>query len=80
MDNYNIVKIDNCVNGETITLDCHNKIIQSDKAHPTLYNDFNYNYPRFVANEDANENMLTVSLPCEIQIVYSFTRKAGIIV
>lgn len=76
----NIVRINNCISGETITLDCCNKIIQSDKVHATLYNDFNYNYPRFVVNEDANENVMTVSLPCEIQIVYSFVRKGGIIV
>lgn len=76
----NIVRINNCTNGETITLDCCNKIIQSDKSHTTLYNDFNYNYPRFVSNEESNENILTVSLPCQIQIAYSFVRKVGIIV
>ena len=76
----NIVKINNCINGEIITLDCCNKIIQSDKAHTTLYNDFNYNYPRFVLNEDTNENVFTVSLPCEIKMSYSFVRKGGIII
>lgn len=76
----NIVRINNCKNGETITLDCCNKIIQSDKAHATLYNDFNYNYPRFFSDEKTNENVLTVSLPCEINIVYSFVRKGGIII
>lgn len=76
----NVVKINNCINGEVITLDCCNKIIQSDKAHPALYNDFNYNYPRFVVNEDTNENVFTVSMPCEIKIVYSNVRKAGIII
>lgn len=76
----NIVKINNCVSDEIITLDCCNKVIQSNKEHSTLYNDFNYKYPRFVVNENTNQNMFTVSLPCEIKIIYSLIRKAGIVV
>lgn len=76
----NIVKIDNCENGEIVTLDCYNKIITSNLSHPYLYNDFNYNYPRFVSNENTNRNVFTVSLPCSITVTYSYPRKAGIIV
>ena len=80
IDNNNIVRINNCMNGEVITLDCYNKIIQSSEAHIRLYNDFNYNYPRFTANDNANKNVFTISLSCEIKIIYSSIRKAGIIV
>jgi len=76
----NIVTIKNCTNGEVITLDCYNKIIRSSLDRTTLSNDFNYSYPRFVVNENTNENVFTVSLPCEIAITYSFVRKAGVIV
>lgn len=74
------VRINNCISGEIIVLNCINKVIQSNKTHSTLYNDFNYKYPRFVVNENTNQNVFAVSLPCEIQVVYSLVRKAGIII
>lgn len=72
--------IDHCVQNEVITMDCGNKTIQSSKAHVTLYNDFNYNYPRFVNTMEDRRNVFSVSLPCDITIRYSPIRKAGIIV
>ena len=80
LDARNIVRVNNCVYGEIITFDCVNKVIQSNKSHPTLPNDFNYNFPRFISNESNSENIITVSLPCDISFKYSFIRKAGIIV
>lgn len=71
--------IDSCVKDEIITMDCGNRIIQSSKAHPTLYNDFNYNYPRFLNDPENRRNTFTVSLPCSITIRYAPLRKAGII-
>ncbi|MCI8527738.1 MAG: hypothetical protein HFH82_01055 [Lachnospiraceae bacterium] len=72
--------IDNCIQNELITLDCANKVIQSSKPHPTLYNDFNYNYPRFINDLNNRRNLFTVSIPCNITIKYAPIRKAGIIV
>ena len=72
--------IDNCVENEIITMDCGNKIIQSSKLHPTLYNDFNYYYPRFINDLENRRNLFTVSIPCNITIKYAPIRKAGIIV
>lgn len=80
LDSGNIVRVNNCAQGEIITFDCYNKIISSNMNHPSLYNDFNYNYPRFVSNEDDNQNVITVSLPCDISITYSLVRKVGIII
>ena len=72
--------IQNCKNGESIIMNCENKIITSSKAHTTLYNDFNYNYPRIINSFDNRKNVFTVSKPCNITIKYAPTRKAGIIV
>lgn len=72
--------INNCIKNEVITMNCTNKIILSSKAHLTLFNDFNYNYPRFVNKMTERKNIFTVSLPCKIKIKYSPIRKAGIII
>lgn len=81
LDERNTVKINKCLNGETVTFDCQNKIIQTDKeSHSSICKDFNYNFPRFVSNEYENKNVFTVSMPCEITITYSLIRKAGIVV
>jgi hypothetical protein len=81
IDARNIVKINNCTSGEIITLDCQNKIIQTNcESHSSICKDFNYNFPRFVANEHENKNVFTMSIPCKIAITYSLIRKAGIIV
>ena len=72
--------IDNCIQNEVITMDCGNKIIQSSRAHATLYNDFNYNYPRIINDLENRCNKFTVSIPCNITIRYAPIRKAGIIV
>lgn len=87
---YTIIK--NCIAGETITLDGANRIIQSDVAHLTLYNDFNYTFIRIINKcgenedyyavdneEDEMENIFTVSLPCNIYLKYSPICKMGVI-
>lgn len=53
--------IDNCVNNEVITMDCQNKIIQSSKSHTTLFNDFNYNYPRIINDLESRRNQFNLS-------------------
>ena len=81
IDKNYTVKILNCLNGETITMDCQNKIIQTDSnSHSSICKDFNYNFPRFVSTEYENENVFTVSIPCDITVTYSLIRKAGIVV
>lgn len=84
--------IQNCIAGETITLDGANKIIQSDVAHQNLPNDFNYTFVRIMNKcgecedyysvdneEDERENIFTVSLPCNIYLSYSPICKMGVI-
>ena len=87
---YTIIK--NCIAGEMITLDGANKIILSNVAHPTIYNDFNYTFIRIMNKsgecddyygvnneEDERENVFTVSLPCNIYLKYSPICKMGVI-
>ena len=75
--------IKNCTAGETITMNGEYKIITSDKAHPKLYNDFNYNYLR-ISNKDEDNaddllNLFTVSIPCNIKFSYSPICKVGLV-
>lgn len=78
--NLRYTEIKNCVAGETITLDCINKIITSDKEHRYLYNDFNYVFPMLTSTQEDNLNVFTYSLGCSINLVYKPIRKVGIIV
>ena len=75
-----VTEIKNCSNNEIITLDCENKIITSSLFHPTLFNDFNYNWLSLYNDWNTNKNIFTVTLPCEIKIEYENIRKVGIIV
>lgn len=55
--------IDNCEVGEIITLDGEKGIITSENAeHKTLFNDFNYIYPRVInsMNDDGTDNRQNV--------------------
>lgn len=85
MDDEDVV-INNCVSGETITLNCKYRIIKSDSEHPGLYNDFNYHFLRIINNYDESDendsfskNIFTVSLKCRISFSYSPIAKIGVI-
>lgn len=75
--------INGCLTNEVIHLNCIDKIITSSLPHETLFNDFNYKYPRFTSYESNimnNVNILSFSLPCEVRLSVSPYRKVGIIV
>lgn len=71
--------IKNCLNGETITVDCISKIIETDKSAHDIFNDFNYNYFRLLRNDETDNNKLTVSLLCKIEFIVNEPRKVGFI-
>lgn len=83
-----ITCIKNCIKGEVITL-VENKVISSSAIHNTLYNDFNYVFPRicnknediygYGYSDDNMENIFTVNMPCKITFKYSPICKAGMI-
>ena len=75
------LSLQNCVEGETITIDGEHKIIfTNDRCHKnTLYNDFNYEYlDVIVRDDDFSENIYEVSHPCLITIKYYPIRKVGV--
>lgn len=75
--------IDNCVDGEVITMDCKNKIILSSRAHSNLYNDFNYNFPRLVTEYEEDDNRFEFDTSggitgIDVTFIHSPIRKVGI--
>ena len=82
-NNYTSV-IKNCTANEIITLDCINKVISTNKTHSTLYNDFNYNFPRLITKYNEMENIYSFNTSqmnnAIIEFYYSPIRKVGIII
>lgn len=81
LDAKNDVDIKNCAAGEIISIKGYEKIISSSlEMHDTLPNDFNYNFLRICNTYERNDNVLTCSMKCKIEISYSPIRKVGIII
>ena len=71
--------IANCSANETITMDSEHQIIATDNGgHTALANDFNYYFFRLSRTYTDRDNVITVSIPCEITIVYRPIIKAFI--
>lgn len=68
--------INNCANGEVITMDYPN-ILSSNPSH-RLQDDFNFNFFRIANKWDNSVNKVTASLPCVIKFTYSPIRKVGV--
>jgi hypothetical protein len=73
-----ITLINNCSAGEVVTLDCFNQIATSTASSHKLYNDFNFNFPRFKTSFEDSINVFTASLSCTCRVVYRPVRKAVI--
>lgn len=70
------IEIKGCTNGEVITL--NNPIITTTLPTHKIQNDFNFNFVR-IANEYNNiENILTFSIPCDVELVYEPIQKVGV--
>ena len=70
--------VNNCTQGEIITLS--KDLIPStslSSTHP-ICNDFNYAYLRLANKGDEYKNTLTFSMPCEVTLKYQFVRKVGV--
>lgn len=76
-------RINNCKNGEIITIDCFHKIITSSITHEKLPNDFNYIFPRLNQTEMETENIFSLdtnALPsADMTLTYSPIRKVGVL-
>ncbi len=78
-------RIENCLADENITIDCQHKIITTDNSthEETLFDDFNWNYPRLVCDYVSPLNVFTVDTSllsdAEITVKFSPIRKVGVI-
>lgn len=77
VDSKRHTELKNCISGEIITFDCVHKIITSSNvSHIKIYNDFNYDFPRFY---NGNNNFMS-SISCDIYVDYRPIRKVGVII
>ena len=77
MDDY-YTQIKNCTYLEEIKLDCKNKLIFTSNNSHNISNDFNFIFPKIYNSEEENENVYTLSLPCNVSIDYSPIIKVGL--
>lgn len=71
--------IKNCINGEVIKFDGKRKQISSNKAHPSLMNDFNYIFPRAINTWNSRVNIFTANKPFEMSVRYFPICKGGLL-
>ena len=62
--------VENCVSGEVLTFSGESMIISSSNTNHDLANDFNYDFFRIGNNAEEDENAITVSMPCTVEIKY----------
>lgn len=74
----NATQIRNCVAGETIKIDCVNKIITTDKATHDIANDFNYVFQKITCGGGNEVNSFTGVGNYTITIKYYEARKVVI--
>lgn len=62
--------VENCLSDEVITFSGESMIISSSNTNHDIANDFNYDFFRISNNAEENENEITVSMPCTVEIRY----------
>lgn len=81
LDPNNVIEIKNCEANETITF--HGRLKQistdSDSHLNTLFDDFNFKFPRVMNTYTNAENIFTLSLPCNVSLKYSPVRKIALV-
>ncbi|WP_312369080.1 phage tail domain-containing protein [Lachnoclostridium sp.] len=70
--------INNCKNGEQITVDGENKIIKSSIVTHKIYDDFNWKYFRIANRFILRENIVSSSLDCKVHMQWRPIRKVGV--
>jgi len=63
--------IKNCNAGESIRIDGLAQIITSTNSDHAIYNDFNFQFMRIGNTPRNNENIITVNMPCKLEISYA---------
>ena len=62
--------VENCVSGEVLNFGGENMIITTSNTNHDLANDFNYDFFRFANTYKQRENIITVSMPCTVELRY----------
>lgn len=70
-----IMKIDNCVEDEVITINGKMKIISSNDDSHDISNDFNYDFLKLGNSMNGRKNAITSNLKCKIKVFYRPTFK-----
>ena len=63
--------IKNCKVGEKIEIAGGSQIIQTSRGDHAIYNDFNFQFLRIGNSPCNNENILTINMPCDLEIRYA---------
>lgn len=62
--------IKNCFDGEIITIDGENQIIQTSAQEHAVMNDFNFEFPRIGNSRDNRVNRIVATAPCIVEFKY----------
>lgn len=73
-----LFQLTNCTVGEVITIDNENKIMTSTNLNHALYDNFNFNFFRFVNTYNNRVNELQITGNATIVFKYRLPRKVGI--
>lgn len=65
------MRINNCTQGEVITIDGETQYITSSVISHKLYNDFNFHFFQIGNTINNRQNKVTVTLPCTIELTYA---------
>ena len=63
--------INNCANGEIITVDGENQIISSSVSSHNIMNDFNFNFFRIINSYENRVNVISSSIPITLKMSYT---------
>ena len=63
--------IKGCVSGEIITIDGMAQIITTSASAHAIYDDFNFKFMRIENTPRNNVNVITVNIPCDLEINYA---------
>lgn len=84
LDPGHVMSVKNCEANEVLTFDCIHKVLTSSAGHPTLYNDFNYKYPRLMNTMSDKKNVFTLTTEnnpntfFDVTLEYNPIRKVGV--
>lgn len=65
-----VMRLNNCENGEIITIDGENMIIRSSNSEHKVWSDFNYEFVTLNCTNESNVNIINSSISCDVAMTY----------